>query len=122
MGSDTSRVTSGTGLPLAAEAARSGRGCVGSTSNILHFIRDRLAEQLSAAGSARLQFVLGTEAGMITAIVDRVQALLAESGRHDVEVEIITANLGIRDDPWHNSSGSDPWGPGRSPLPLKSQA
>lgn len=74
---------------MATEAARAGRGCVGSTSNILHFIRDRLAEQLEEAGPARLQFVLGTEAGMITSIVDRVQALLAESGRQDVDVEII---------------------------------
>lgn len=74
---------------LAAEAARHGRGCVGSTSNILHFIRDRLAEQLAQEGPARLQFVLGTEAGMITSIVDRVQALLAASGRSDVEVEVI---------------------------------
>jgi quinolinate synthase len=74
---------------LAADAARQGRGCVGSTSDILHFIRGRLAEQLGQEGPARLQFVLGTEAGMITAIVDRVQALLAESGRQDVAVEII---------------------------------
>ena len=74
---------------LAAEAARSGRGCVGSTSNILNFIRERLAEQLASSEGARLQFVLGTEAGMITAIVDRVQILLAESGREDVEVEVI---------------------------------
>ena len=54
-----------------------------------HFIRDRLAEQLDSSEGARLQFVLGTEAGMITAIVDRVQELLAASGRSDVEVEII---------------------------------
>ncbi|MFT5687072.1 MAG: quinolinate synthase, partial [Myxococcota bacterium] len=74
---------------LAAEAALHGLGCVGSTSNILHFIRDRLAEKLAEEGGARLQFVLGTEAGMITSIVDRVQALLAASGRDDVEVEVI---------------------------------
>ena len=74
---------------LAAEAARHGRGCVGSTSNILHFIADKLAESLAVDAPARLQFVLGTEAGMITAIVKRVGELLAEAGRSDVEVEII---------------------------------
>jgi hypothetical protein len=36
-----------------------------------------------------LQFVLGTEAGMITPIVRKVQALLAKSGRQDVEVEVV---------------------------------
>ena len=37
----------------------------------------------------RLQFILGTEAGMITAIVRRVEAMLRSSGRDDVEVEIV---------------------------------
>jgi quinolinate synthase len=74
---------------LAAEAARHGRGCVGSTSNILHFIADKLVEALEADEAARLQFVLGTEAGMITAIVERVGEILHASDRSDVDVEII---------------------------------
>ncbi|MFT4978584.1 MAG: quinolinate synthase [Myxococcota bacterium] len=74
---------------LAAEAARRGRGVVGSTSNILQFIYDKLEEALQSDQPARLPFVLGTEAGMITAIVDRIQRRLASSGRSDVEVEII---------------------------------
>ena len=37
----------------------------------------------------RLQFILGTEAGMITAITQRVETMLKESGRGDVEVEIV---------------------------------
>ena len=37
----------------------------------------------------RLRFVLGTESGMITAIVRRVESMLRDSGRKDVEVEII---------------------------------
>ena len=75
---------------LAAEAARVGRGVVGSTSDILNFIAARLADALQVPDQgARLQFVLGTEAGMITAIVDRVQRLLRDAGRADVEVEII---------------------------------
>lgn len=35
------------------------------------------------------QVVLGTESGMITAIVKRVQQRLAASGRSDVDVEIV---------------------------------
>jgi quinolinate synthase len=87
---------------LAAEAARHGRGCVGSTSNILHFIADKLADALTVDAPARLQFVLGTEAGMVTAIVKRVEELLTESGRSDMEVEIIfpvaTEAVAIHDD------------------------
>ena len=36
-----------------------------------------------------LQVVLGTESGMITAIVRRVQTILRASGRTDVDVEIV---------------------------------
>ncbi len=74
---------------LAHAAALNGRGCVGSTSNILHFIADKLTDALEVDAPARLQFVLGTEAGMITAIVKRVRELLGESGRSDIDVEII---------------------------------
>lgn len=59
---------------LAAEAARRGRGVVGSTSQILTFIEQTLAG--TPAGSAPLAVVLGTEAGMITPIVREVQRLL----------------------------------------------
>jgi quinolinate synthase len=37
----------------------------------------------------RLQFVLGTESGMVTSIVRKVRALIAASGRRDVAVEIV---------------------------------
>ena len=36
-----------------------------------------------------LQVVLGTESGMVTAIVRKVQAMLQASGRHDVAVEVV---------------------------------
>ena len=36
-----------------------------------------------------LQVVLGTESGMITSIVRKVQHMLRDSGRKDVEVEIV---------------------------------
>ena len=37
----------------------------------------------------RLQFVLGTESGMITSIVRKVQGMLRGAGRTDVAVEIV---------------------------------
>ena len=69
---------------LAIEAQRNGRGVVGSTSNILNFI----LKQVEDTESGRLSFVLGTEAGMITSIVNGVQASLERLDR-DLEVEIV---------------------------------
>lgn len=62
---------------LASEAQLHGRGAVGSTSNLLEFILGRV--KAAAPGSA-LEFVLGTEAGMVTSIVRAVQHLLTERG------------------------------------------
>lgn len=73
---------------LALEAQRKGQGVVGSTSNILGFIADRVAQAAASGSSERLRFILGTEAGMITSIVRRVQSILRESPRA-LEVEII---------------------------------
>ncbi len=44
---------------------------------------------LAQPHSETLQFVLGTEAGMITAIVRKVQGLLSKAGRDDVAVEVV---------------------------------
>ncbi|GFH25572.1 hypothetical protein HaLaN_23557 [Haematococcus lacustris] len=44
-------------------------GVVGSTSNILDFIADKVQQALGKPHPERLQFVLGTESGMITSIV-----------------------------------------------------
>ena len=74
---------------LAADAARRGRGVVGSTSNILGFIADQVRRATRDTGPARLPVVLGTEAGMITSIVAEVQDTLQRTDRSDVEVEII---------------------------------
>jgi quinolinate synthase len=74
---------------LAAEAQREGRGVVGSTSNILDFIAARVEESAASSVPAQLSFVLGTEAGMITSIVRRVQSLLQRLGRLDIGVEIV---------------------------------
>jgi quinolinate synthase len=74
---------------LAMAAKARGMGVVGSTSNILDFIAGKVAGALEQPFSERLQFVLGTEAGMITSIVRKVQSMLSAAGRKDVEVEIV---------------------------------
>jgi hypothetical protein len=66
---------------IAMEKSISGKGVVGSTADILNFIKDKVAEAAEAveaggkppAGKKNLQFVLGTEAGMVTSIVNNVQ-------------------------------------------------
>ncbi|CAH0480495.1 unnamed protein product [Peronospora belbahrii] len=75
---------------LAMEAQNKGRGVVGSTSNILNFIKAKTVEALKNQSVEKLSFVLGTEAGMITAIVRGVQELLnVRQGGVKPEVEII---------------------------------
>jgi quinolinate synthase len=75
---------------LAMEGARSDRGVVGSTSNILAFIVRKVEETAARGEKKRLQFVLGTEAGMITSIVREVQAALrARPADGPVEAEIV---------------------------------
>ncbi|KAL0441094.1 UNVERIFIED_CONTAM: Quinolinate synthase, chloroplastic [Sesamum radiatum] len=77
---------------LAMEAKRRGMGVVGSTQNILDFIKDRLQEALDRNVDDHLQFVLGTESGMVTSIVAAVRKLLGSVKYHDgvkVSVEIV---------------------------------
>lgn len=75
---------------LAMEAKRTrDMGVVGSTSNILDFIATKVKCALEQPFADKLQFVLGTESGMITSIVRKVQAMLRDSGRTDLEVEIV---------------------------------
>lgn len=49
----------------------------------------RLGAALEQPFPNRLQFVLGTESGMITSIVRKVQGMLRAAGRDDVEVEVV---------------------------------
>ncbi|KAJ1685766.1 hypothetical protein LUZ63_017156 [Rhynchospora breviuscula] len=76
---------------LAMEAKRRGMGVVGSTQNILDFIKNRVKEALNRNVAEHLQFVLGTESGMITSIVAAVRELLGKrgTGSPKVEVEIV---------------------------------
>ncbi|KAJ0989462.1 hypothetical protein J5N97_007818 [Dioscorea zingiberensis] len=77
---------------LAMEAKSRGMGVVGSTQNILDFIQHRVRESLERNVDDHLQFVLGTESGMVTSIVAAVRRLLgfgASSGRARINVEIV---------------------------------
>ena len=74
---------------LAMEARTRGMGVVGSTQNILDFISARLSEALDRPFPDKLKFVLGTEVGMLTSIVRKVQSMLEAAGRDDIEVEIV---------------------------------
>lgn len=78
---------------LAMEAKRRGMGVVGSTQNILDFIKQKLQEALNRNVDDHLQFVLGTESGMVTSIVAAVRQLLgsvnSSSDRGKVSVEIV---------------------------------
>lgn len=78
---------------LAMEAKRRGMGVVGSTQNILDFIKQRLQEALERNIDDHLQFVLGTESGMVTSIVATVRRMLSSvkpsSKRANINVEIV---------------------------------
>lgn len=74
---------------LAMEARKRGMGVVGSTQNILDFIAAKVTESLERPFPEKIQVVLGTETGMVTSIVRKVQSMLRSAGRDDIEVEII---------------------------------
>lgn len=75
---------------LAMEAKRRGMGIVGSTKNILDFIKAQLQEALDRDVDDHLQFVLGTESGMVTSIVAAVRDLLnSKRFSANIKVEIV---------------------------------
>ena len=73
---------------LAIEAQQRGLGCVGSTSNIKSFIEERISEVTTTGVGGRLRFILGTETGMSSSIVDSAKILLA-GDTTGTEIEII---------------------------------
>lgn len=78
---------------IAMEKSLQGKGVVGSTSDILRFITERVQELASKSSAPssnnRLRFILGTEAGMVTSIVRNVQEILKTTGNQSVEAEIV---------------------------------
>lgn len=78
---------------LGLERKMQNAGVVGSTSNILGFILEKVREAAATpkdagSGGHTLQFVLGTEAGMITPIVRKVQDILRET-KSEIAVDIV---------------------------------
>uniref|UniRef100_A0A0D6QTN3 Quinolinate synthase, chloroplastic n=2 Tax=Araucaria cunninghamii TaxID=56994 RepID=A0A0D6QTN3_ARACU len=74
---------------IAMEAKKRGMGVVGSTQNILDFITQCVQEAVNRNIDEHLQFVLGTESGMVTAIVTAVRNALKDVRSANIEVEII---------------------------------
>jgi len=76
----------------------SDEGVVGSTADILNFISRKVQDAANSANSddakdRKLRFILGTEAGMVTSIVEKVQEILGNASSNSqgrrVEAEII---------------------------------
>ena len=76
---------------LAMEAKGRGMGVVGSTQNILDFIKQKVGEALERDREDRLRFILGTESGMITSIVAAVRGVLGSNitAAKKINVEIV---------------------------------
>ena len=81
---------------IAMHKSLSDDGVCGSTSDILNFIARKVQDAAittttigSKSEPQRLQFILGTEAGMVTSIVSSVQAILRETGNTSLTAEII---------------------------------
>lgn len=94
---------------IAIEKSLEGKGTVGSTSDILNFISEKVltaVDEQKIKGSKemrRMKFILGTEAGMVTSIVKAVQDILTKAKCQNVEAEIIfpvssEAVMGVDDD------------------------
>lgn len=66
---------------LAMEKKKIGMGTVGSTSDIINFILNTVRSH-----DKNLKFVLGTESGMVTKIVDEIKKVICNSNK---QVEII---------------------------------
>jgi len=70
---------------LAFAAQGSDQGVVGSTSNIKDFIV-RKAKEACAQGVPKASFVLGTESGMVTPIVNAVKASFPEGSKTEIDI------------------------------------
>jgi quinolinate synthase len=84
---------------LANLAQAEGRGVVGSTSNILNYISEKVEEAGASGRSSSLRFILGTEAGMVSAIVRRLRRALEAHPSVEVEIIFPVASEAIAVDP-----------------------
>ncbi|MFV8751255.1 quinolinate synthase NadA [Nannocystaceae bacterium ST9] len=80
---------------LALRAQARGRGVVGSTADILRHVLARVDQAVASGSHERLRFVLGTEAGMVTAIVRGLRERLARDPQLAVEIVFPVASEAI---------------------------
>src|SRR5512133_1335891 len=74
---------------LGLAAQRRGRGVVGSTSDILGFAARSVESALARGQTEKLQLVLGTESGMVTSLVRKIQSILRTRADVGLSVEIV---------------------------------
>jgi quinolinate synthase len=81
---------------LGLERKKKDAGVVGSTSDILAFILRKTGQSIAANSTTNIQFILGTEAGMITPIVWKVQELLRQAeAKFSVDVVFPVASAAV---------------------------
>lgn len=80
---------------LALRAQQQGRGVVGSTADILRHVLARVDRAVATGSHERLRFVLGTEAGMVTAIVRGLRERLASDPQLEIEIVFPVASEAI---------------------------
>lgn len=71
------------------------RGVVGSTSNILNFIARKVETN---PDQQHLSFILGTEAGMVTSIVQKLQTIIREDQTVEIVFPVASEAISIGDD------------------------
>jgi quinolinate synthase len=92
-------------LAMDASLDKNQRGVVGSTSNILNFIIDKVQNSSARDDEqSHLKFILGTEAGMVTSIVQKLQPLI--TGDRTVEIIFPVASDAVTIGDGNNSINS----------------
>lgn len=105
---------------LAMEAKKRDMGVVGSTQNILDFIKKKVQEALDRNIDEHLQFVLGTESGMVTSIVAAVRKQLGSlksspvKGKVSVEIVFPVSSESVTTTPTNSSLDLSSGGTGQS--------
>lgn len=105
---------------LAMEAKKRDMGIVGSTQNILDFIKKKVQEALDRNIDEHLQFVLGTESGMVTSIVAAVRKQLGSlksspvKGKVSVEIVFPVSSESVTTTPTNSSLDLSSGGTGQS--------
>ena len=83
------------------------RGCIGSTADILKYIKglmysekkDKYNERIWLADGLSLDIVLGTEAGMVCSIIKSIQSMLKEDlNKHSIQPKSVNIIFPVAND------------------------